>query len=205
MIGKIFVTSTGGDPEKGTHVKDPYLGEEPSLGACRPDIRAQLESGDHIFVVSGKVPETEQFVIGGFEIAEKISAAEAYERFPGQRLKELPDGQVTGNIIIGADGKQHPLDHHKDHERRLANYVVGRSPIALVTPAEVVEGRRRTLEILRDVFGTKGNSIRKVMGRWRNLSEEQILKLRAYLEEIKKAARPPMPVKARRKSRAVAR
>jgi len=57
MIGKIFVTSSGGDPEKGTHVKDPYLGPNPSLGACRPDIREQLEIGDQIFVVSGKIQD----------------------------------------------------------------------------------------------------------------------------------------------------
>ncbi len=74
MIGKIFVTSSGYDPEKGKDVKDPYLGPNPSLGACRPDIREQLQRGDHLFVVSGKVRNVDQVVLGGFEIAEKISA-----------------------------------------------------------------------------------------------------------------------------------
>ncbi len=45
MIGKIFVTSSGYDPEKGKDVKDPYLGANPSLGACRPDIRKKLQKG----------------------------------------------------------------------------------------------------------------------------------------------------------------
>ena len=112
MIGKVFVTSTGYDPEKGKDVKDPYLGPNPSLGACRPDIRKQLQKGDQIFVVSGKIRNVAQFVIGGFEIEEKISAIEAYHRFPEQRLRLGDDGQVVGNVIVDADGKQHKLDHH---------------------------------------------------------------------------------------------
>src|SRR4051794_9630871 len=118
MIGKIFVTSSGYDPEEGKDVKDPYLGPKSSLGACRPDIREKLQKGDHVFVVSGKVRKVDQFVIGGFEIEEKITAIEAFERFPEQRLVLLPNGQVSGNVIVTADGKQHPLDDHNQFERR---------------------------------------------------------------------------------------
>ena len=32
MIGKIFITSSGYDPEKGKHVKDPYLATLQVLG-----------------------------------------------------------------------------------------------------------------------------------------------------------------------------
>src|SRR4051794_28515005 len=103
MIGKIFVTMSGYDPEKGKQVKDPYLGPNPSLGACRPDIREKLQKGDHIFVIAGKVRNVDQVVLGGFEIAEKISAIEAYERFPEQRLILLPDAKVHGNVIVAAD------------------------------------------------------------------------------------------------------
>ncbi len=175
----------------GKDVKDPYLGKNPSLGACRPDFRERLQKGDHIFVVSGKVWDVNQFVIGGFEIDEKISASAAYERFPEQRLSLLPDGQVSGNIIVDAHGKQHELDHHDQFARRIENYIVGRNPIALLTLEEMAEGRRQTLEILRDVFGIKGNSIRELMGRNRNLSEKQVEKLRAHLDAVKKAARQP--------------
>jgi hypothetical protein len=193
MIGKIFVTSSGYDPEKGKHVKDPYLGPNASLGACRPDLREKLQKGDHIYVVSGKVPNVDQFVMGGFEIAEKISAIEAYHRFPEQRLSLRPDGQVTGNVIVNADGKQHELDHHTAFDRRIENYVVGTNPIALLTPEEVAEGRRQTLEILREVFQKKGNSIREIIGRCSNLTEKQILKLRALLDAVKNTARKPRP------------
>jgi hypothetical protein len=195
MIGKIFVTSSGYDPEKGKDVKDPYLGSKPSLGACRPDIRRQLNKGDQIFVVSGKVRNVDQFVIGGFEIEEKISVLEAYHLFPEQRLRLVDGKQVTGNVIVDASGKQHELDHHakKTFDRRVENYVVGCNPIALVTLEEIAEGRQRTLEILRDVFDLKGNSIRDLMGRNRNLSEKQVLKLRAHLEAIKNMARPRQP------------
>lgn len=194
MIGKIFVTSSGYDPGKGKDVKDPYLGPKSSLGACRPDIRERLRKGDSVFVVSGKVRNVDQFVIGGFEIAEKIPMIEAYERFPEQRLVMLSNGQISGNVIVTADGKQHPLDHHNQFERRIQNYLVGTNTIALLTPEEMDEGRLRTLEILRDVFGIKGNSIRDLMGRNRNLSEKQVLKLRAHLEAVKKAVCTPVDI-----------
>ena len=34
MAGKIIITRTGYDPEFGKHIKDPYLGPNPSLGAA---------------------------------------------------------------------------------------------------------------------------------------------------------------------------
>jgi hypothetical protein len=192
VIGKIFVTGTGCDPVEGKHVKDPYLGSNPSLGGCRPDIRKMVQKGDHIFVVTGKVRGVAQVVLGGFEIAEKISAIEAYERFPEQRLRLLRDGQVTGNIIVNADNEQHELDHHDvdTFDRRAGNYLVGTNPIALLTLEEITEGREWTLEILRDVFDLRGNSIREIMGRGRNLTEKQVQKLRAHLNAVKKMVRP---------------
>ena len=68
MIGKIFITRTGYDPQLGKHVKDPYLGLPPSLGAYRPDIRRKVSEGDNIFVISGKVRDAKQFVMCGFEV-----------------------------------------------------------------------------------------------------------------------------------------
>ncbi len=195
MIGKIYVTSTGGDPEKGSHVKDPYLGPNASLGGCRPDIRRTVQKGDQVFVVTGKVPGVAQVVLGGFEVAEKISAIEAYERFPEQHLRLRPDGQVTGNVIVNADGRQHELDHHpkKRFDQRIQNYLVGINPIALLTLEELEEGRLWTLDILRDVFQKKGNSIREIMGRCRNLTEKQVIKLRELLDAVKNKARQPQP------------
>ena len=99
MVGKIFITRTGYDPQLGRHVKDPYLGPNPSLGACRPDIRRQVRIGDHIFVMSGKVNNAKQFVMCGFEVMRKMDARDAYVVFPDRRLRRLEDGQVTGNII----------------------------------------------------------------------------------------------------------
>src|SRR5262249_38913247 len=100
MVGKIFITRTGYDPQLGKHVKDPYLGPNPTLGACRPDIRERLAPGDHVYTISGRVPSAPQFVMGGFEIDAKIDAIQAYDRFPEQRLRFREDGQPTGNIIV---------------------------------------------------------------------------------------------------------
>lgn len=199
MIGKIFITSTGYDPDKGKDVKDPHLGSRPTLGACRPDIRKRLQKGDQIFVVSGKIATANQYVIGGFEIEEKISALEAYLRFPEQRLSRGEDGQITGNVIVDAYGKQHELDHHKNFDRRIENYVVGTNPIVLSTAAEVAEGRRLTLDILQDVFQKKGDSVWKIIGRCSNLTETQVEKLRAHLDTVKKAALQPRPVEVQRR------
>jgi hypothetical protein len=196
MIGKIFVTGSGCDPVEGKYIKDPTLGPEPSLGACRPDIRKRAQEGDYIFVMSGKVRSIAQLVLGGFEVAEKISAIEAYERFPEQRLHLLPNGQVAGNVIVTVEGKQHELDHHnKDtFDRRIKNYLVGRNPITLLTPEEITEGRLRTLEILQDVFEKKGNSVREIIGRASNMTEKQVYKLITLLDAVKDSTRRPRPM-----------
>jgi hypothetical protein len=185
MIGKIFITSSGYDPERGKHVNDPYLGRVPTLGACRPDIRKLLNKGDHIFVISGKVYGLDQFVMGGFEIASKINARDAYEQFPEQRLHKREDGQLTGNIIIDAEGAQHKLDTHNSFTKRIEDYIIGRNLIALQTPGEIAQGRKQTLEVLRDVLHKKGASPIEVVGRWGSrLTEEQIGQLRQWLSTI---------------------
>ncbi len=189
MIGKIFITRSGYDPQLGKHVKDPYLGPTPTLGACRPDVRRQLAKGDHIFVVSGKIPGVEQFVMGGFEIESKISATEAYRLFPDLRLREREDGQVTGNIIVNGHGKQHRLDDHTSFDQRIKNYIVGTKLISLVTPEEIGEGRKVTLDALRDILQRKGKSPVEVVGRWGSqLTEKQILELREWLLSLKRAS-----------------
>src|SRR5258708_2405445 len=124
MFGKLIITRSGYDPEMGRYIKDPYLGETPSIGACRPDVRRRVDVGGQIFVISGKVKDVPQVVLGGFEVAEKISAMEAFRRFPRQRLRRREDGQLVGNVIINARGKQHQLDDHSNFAERVKNYIV---------------------------------------------------------------------------------
>ena len=189
MVGKIFITRSGYDPQLGKHVKDPYLGDTPTLGACRPDIRRQLEKGDHIYVISGRIPAANQYVMGGFEIELKIPALDAYAMLPDQRLYKREDGQLSGNIIVTSDGRQHEWDDHKGFDRRIKDYIVGTNPIALTTDDEIAEGRKQTLEALRDILHKKGNSPFAVVGRFgTKLTEDQALQLRKWLEGIKKAS-----------------
>ena len=186
MVGKIFITRSGYDPQLGKHVKDPYLGPQPSLGACRPDIRKQLVEGDHIFTISGRVRDANQYVMGGFEIASKITAQEAFDLYPEQRLRTLDNGQLTGNIIVNSRGEQHELDDHATFENRISNYVIGRNPIVLVTDEEIVRGREETLEALQDILRRAGASPVNVVGRWGStLDEEQVVQLRRWLASIK--------------------
>jgi hypothetical protein len=43
MIGKIFITRSGYDPQLGKHVKDPYLGANPTLGAYDPPTKPRRQ------------------------------------------------------------------------------------------------------------------------------------------------------------------
>jgi hypothetical protein len=188
MVGKIFITRSGYDPQLGNHIKDPYLGPTPTLGACRPDIRKRLKKGDHIFVISGRIPDVNQFVMAGFEIESKISAIEAYRNFPELRLRALEDGQLTGNVIVTRDGRQHELDQHNPDtfRDRINNYVVGTNLIALTSDDEIAAGREETLEVLSEILHKKGKSPIEVVGRWgAALSEEQIVDLRKWLLSLK--------------------
>jgi hypothetical protein len=186
MVGKIFITRSGYDPQLGKHVKDPYLGPCPTLGACRPDVRKQLSEGDHIFVISGRVPVAPQFVMAGFEIAAKTDARTAYEQFPEHRLHLLPDGQLDGNIIVGPDGKQHELDDHTSFDERTKNYVIGTNMLALTTAPEIAKGREETLEALCAIMRKSGSSPVEVVGRWGSkLNEKQVLELRSWLARLK--------------------
>ena len=186
MKSYMHITETGYDPEHGKPIKDPYLGIQPSLGACMPNIRRLVVPGDHIFTVSGKTPGVQQLVVGGFEVAEKISALTAYRRFPEQRLR-VEDGQITGNVIVDSRGRQHPLDHHDPatFANRVKNYIVGRDAIALNTRREIQKGRNETLYVLQQLLGKNGDSPIQVMGRWCRLDDRQTRELIDWLSEIK--------------------
>lgn len=189
MIGRIFITSSGYDPEQGRHVKDPYLGNNPSLGACRPDIRRRVCPGDHIFTISGKVRDYPQFIMGGFEVAAKIHANDAYRLYPEHRLRKRSDGQLEGNIIVDPYGQQDELDSHDKFDQRIENYIVGKNAIALVTPEEIARGRAETLDVLCGVLGKRGSRPVDVIGRGGcKLTEKQVLELREWLASVKRAA-----------------
>ena len=183
--GLMLITSSGYDPEKGKHVKDPYLGKTPTFGGCMPNVRKQAQLGDSIFVVSGKIPGYSQYVIGGFDVAEKIHANEAYQRFPEHHLMRRTDHELTGNIIVDGTGEQHFLDNHKNYESRLENYIVGENPIVLSESAEIAKGREGTLDMLKLLFNKDGIMPRNIIGRMRHLDEEQVKKLKAWLLSLK--------------------
>ena len=188
MAGKIIITGSGYDPQAGKHVKDPYLGPNPSLGACRPDVREKLHEGDHLFFITGKVPNFKQYVMGGFQVGEIIDAMTAYKRFPEQRLHRRDDGQLDGNVIVDENGAQHPLDHHKQStfDRRIKNYIVGTNEICMETPEEIALAREQTLEMLRQLFGRNGTP-KEIVGRFgSDLTDEQIFQLREWLKSMKR-------------------
>lgn len=183
--GFVFIASSGYDPDKGKYIKDPSLGSTPTFGACMPNVRKQAQIGDSIFVISGKIPNNSQYVIGGFDVAEKIHAIDAYKRFPEHHLLKRTDHQLTGNIIVNAQGEQHFLDNHENFDKRLENYIVGKNPIFLSDSSEIEKGREGTLEILKMLFNKEGKIPRDIVGRMRTLDEDQVKKLKSWLLSLR--------------------
>ena len=185
--GYIYTTKTGYDPERGKAIKDPYLGDRPTLGACMPNIRRHVVQGDHIFIVSGKVKDVPQFVIAGFEVEDKIDALLAYDLYPQHRLRQLDSGEIIGNIIITPEGRQHPLDTHKPSTfaRRIQNYVTGRNALVLSSPREIQSGREDTSYVLSYILGKKGRTPYDIYGRCKKVDDRQIRELRDWLASIK--------------------
>jgi hypothetical protein len=105
----------------------------------------------------------------------------------GASTAQAQHGQLTGNIIVGPDGKQHALDNHNSFEERIKNYVVAKNLIALTTDGEIARGRDETLEVLRDILHKRGDSPVEVVGHYgTKLTEKQVLELRAWLDSLKR-------------------
>ncbi|GAA4773114.1 hypothetical protein GCM10023219_20390 [Stakelama sediminis] len=191
MKGYIYITGTGADPGMHDNLGDPLFGDPPTLGACMTNLRQFADLGDYLFVVSGKTPNAQQYIIGGMRVAEKIDALAAYGRFPQNRLKRDENGFVRGNIIVDAQGRQHPLDHHKPDtfERRIRNYIIGDQSAALQTDREIELGRERSLRKLSEMFERPGNRAIDILGRHRKLDEGQVHGLMDWLRGIKAAAK----------------
>ena len=105
--------------------------------------------------------------MGGFEIAAKDRCPHRVPRISQNcGCSCAPDGQLKGNIIVSADGKQLQLDNHNSFNERLKNYLGGTNLIALTTPPEIAKGRYEILEALCDILHKRGTSPVKVAGRF---------------------------------------
>lgn len=189
MKGYVYITGNGADPARDGGLKDPILSAPvPTLGACMPHIRHRVQIGDWIFVVSGKAHGVQQYVVGGLQVQEKITALAAYKRFPENRLRKDKDGRLVGNIIVRPDGSQHPLDTHPERSfsNRIEDYIVGAKGIAVGTPSAVDLSRTETLGALGRMFGRPGaNRVVDVLGRGgRGLNEEQVEAMLRWLNRI---------------------
>jgi hypothetical protein len=93
MKGYIYKLYAGADPSVGWTFNDPIFGKYATLGACMPNIRKFVDVGDWVFAISGKTPMVVPYVIGGFQVGEKIDALEAHARFPEYRLQKMKKGR----------------------------------------------------------------------------------------------------------------
>jgi hypothetical protein len=182
MKGYIYTMFGGADPGAGWVMTDPMFGKRPTLGACMPNVRRLVVPGDHIFVISGRTEGLRQYVVGGFEVSEKIDALAAYERFPENRMRE-DEGKLRGNIVVRQDGSRNPIDYHSSFASRVRNYVVGKNPHVVDGEASVAAARDRTLPLLRRLFDKEGDNVYSVLGRWRKLEPKQIDSIYKFIDK----------------------
>ncbi len=187
MEGHIYITGKGIDPGKGDLFDDPIFTGTVSLGACMPNIRRVVKVGDHIFVVSGKSEGVQQYIVGGFQVKEKLDALAAYDRYPENRLRRNNEGEITGNIIVTNTGEQHPLDNHpqKNFSERIKNYIIGESPVFFSQPDELERARADTLPLLGELFEKPGNRIIDIMGRHHKLNTTQVNAILEWMREVR--------------------
>jgi len=185
MKGYIYTMFQGADPGTGWVMTDPIYTPIPTLGACMPNIRRAVETGDYIFSISGRVDGTNQYIVGGFQVADKINALMAYSKFPQNRMKQMNDGSLRGNIIVDKDGNKLDIDYHSNHKKRIENYIIGKNEVVISKPDEIKRGRKETLPMLNNLFNTKEDSVYRVVSRWRKLNEQQIHDLISWMNSIK--------------------
>jgi hypothetical protein len=185
MKGYIYSMYKGADPAMGWIMNDPIFASRPTLGSCVPNIRRNVQVGDWIFVISGRVKSERQYVVGGFMVEEKIDQLSALARFPELVVTCDPAGHVLGNIIVNPDGSQRADDGHANFETRLENYLVGCEPIEVRGEKQVKRARAETLPVLSGIFGKEGNRPFDIIGRARSMDADQVNQLRLWLREIR--------------------
>lgn len=184
MKGYIYRLYAGSDPAVGWVFNDPIFGSPPTLGACVPNIRRSVEPGDWVFCISGRVDKLQPYVVGGFQVNEKLNALEAHRRFPQYHLTHSERGQVLGNVIVDQNGNQDSLDNHSSFERRVENYLVGGEQIHVSKETSIAKARNETVPILSEVFKKPANRSFDVVPRWRKMDATQISSLSDWLRSL---------------------
>lgn len=187
MKGYIYTMFQGADPGMGWHQTDPIFGSPPTMGACMPNIRRAVERGDYVFSISGRVQNAKQYIVAGIQVAEKINALAAYERFPQYRQMQLDDGSLRGNIIVDKSGKRNSFDYHTGELRkRIENYVIGKKAVVIEKPAAIERARIETPLILSSLFGKEGTKPSEIIGRWRKMDSHQVNDLLQWMQSIRR-------------------
>ena len=184
MKGYIYRLYAGADPVRGWVFNDPIFGQPPTLGACVPNVRRSVERGDWVFCISGRVQSHQPYIVGGFQVEEKITALQAFRRYPDYRLARLNNGQVAGNVIVDGHGKHHALDDHQGFEKRVKNYLVGGTSYHVTSPESIERAREETLPVLSRIFEKPGNRSYDIVPRMRKMDEKQISAMTSWLADL---------------------
>lgn len=186
--GYIYTMYKGADPGAGWKLNDPIYKPTPTLGACVPNIRKWVQTGDYIFTISGRKSGLQQYIVGGFEVDQKIDQRLASLKFPEYRIHDDSDGAKLGNVIVDAQGNRLPADNHSNWLNRLDDYVIGKDPIVLESEKEIEAGRNQTINILSEIFQKQGDTVHGIIGRCRKMNEDQIEGIIEWMRGIKEGA-----------------
>ncbi|SEO14105.1 hypothetical protein [Mucilaginibacter sp. OK283] len=185
MKGYIYTMFKGADPSAGWEMTDPIYNKTPTMGACRPDIRNRVERGDYIFSISGRVIDVKPHIVGAFSVDDKINALAAFQRFPENRMQLDENGIYHGNVIVDANGKPLEFDYHKNQERRIENYIIGKDSIYFEEAEQIKKAKDETVSVLNDIFGKNEDKVHKIIGRCRKLDSSQVNDLLSWMNRIK--------------------
>lgn len=114
----LIVYHASSDP---THLRDvgddPCFDDPPSWGVCRPNVRKwkTVDLGSHLFFLAFVHPD-QYFVRGWFEVGEKISYVDAYNRFPNRRNVIIRP--LRGNQAIAQVAASRKIEWNDRHRKK---------------------------------------------------------------------------------------
>jgi hypothetical protein len=99
---------------------------------------------------------------------------------------------LEGNVIVDSRGRQKAIDTHRrdTFAARRPNYVVGVNPIVVDSSETIQLARADTLNILRDLFNSRGETPFKILGRsGKAMDERQVDDLIRWFRDLRAATK----------------
>jgi len=139
-----------------------------------------------IFFVLSRDAQHNQMIFGYMKIRKVVHHRAAYRLLPGKRMS---DSIPNGNIIVNGVGRYSRWDygiHQHNFEKIARKYAIGYDAGSRFLTAEQIESKAPEFtRVLGEILGTSGNRPIDHISRFgrRNLSQDQVDQLKAWVEE----------------------